>query len=185
LKQPRAPIGERFQRNFRSSFVQAVHSGELQVMKKVILLLLLELIAVPTMASLAGKSPSPEVLGIRLSMSQKQAHARTKRTGSLEKEERKRQEVWALRDPRVSHLIVGFDPNYRVRYVTAIARTGGPRIRYIEVGDLKNAEHASNQGNHKFTWKVAAGRGHPAYIVVAHGRDPRHLDSYSVKRLDV
>ena len=153
-------------------------------MNRVVLLLLLELMAIPAMASVAGKSPSPEVLGIRLSMSQKEAHARMKRKGSLEKEERKRQEVWALSDRRVSHLIVGFDPDYRVRYVTAIARTGGPRIRYSEVGDLKTAEQTSNQGNYKFTWKVASRRGHLAYIVVAHGRDPLHLDSYSVKRLD-
>lgn len=153
-------------------------------MKRIVFLLLLELIALPAMASVAGKSPSPEVLGIRLSMSQKEAHARMKRKGSLEKEERKRQEVWALSDRRVSHLIVGFDPDYRVRYLTAIARTGGPRIRYSEVGDLKTAEQRSNQGNYRFTWKVAPRRGHPAYIVVAHGRDPLYLNSYSVKRLD-
>jgi hypothetical protein len=154
-------------------------------MKRIVLMFLLVLIALPAMASVAGKSPSPEVMGIRLSMGQKEAHARLKAKGNLEKEERKRQEVWALSDRRVSHLIVGFDPDYRVRYVTAIARTGGPRIRYSEVGDLKTAEQASNQGNYKFTWKVAARRGHPAYIVVAHGRDPLHLDSHSVKRLDV
>lgn len=36
-----------------------------------------------------------------------------KKNGSLEKEERKRQEVWTVTDPRVSHLIVGFDPDLR------------------------------------------------------------------------
>ena len=154
------------------------------VIKKAVLLLLLELIVIPATAIVAGKSPSPEVLGIRLSMSQKEARARIKRIGNLEKEERKRQEVWALNDRRVSHLIVGFDPDYRVRYVTAIARTGAPRIRYSEVGDIETAEQTSNQGNYKFTWKVTAQRGQPAYIVVAHGRDPLHLDSYSVKKLD-
>ena len=155
------------------------------MIRSVVLLLLIGLMAVPITASVAGKSPGPEVLGIRLKMSQKEARARLKRKGSLEKEERKRQEVWALSDRRVSHLIVGFDPEFRVRYVTAIARTGGPHILYSEVGDLKTAEQTNNQGNYKFTWKVAARRGHPAYIVVAHGRDPLHLDSYSVKRLDV
>ena len=117
-------------------------------------------------------------------MSQKEAHARLKEKGNLEKEARKRQEVWALNDRRVSHLIVGFDPGYRVRYVTAVARTGGPRIPYSEVGDVETAERSTNQGNYRFTWKVAAERGHPGYIVVAHGRDPLHLESYSVKRLD-
>ena len=153
-------------------------------MKTVVLLLLLDLFAAPALANVAGQIPRPEVQGVRLSMSQKEAHARIKKKGSLEKEERKRQEVWALDDRRVSHLIVGFDPEYRVRYVTAIARTGGPRTRYSEVGDLKTADQTSNQGNYKFTWKVGARRGRPAYLVVAHGRDPLHLDSYSVKRLD-
>lgn len=154
------------------------------VITKVVLLLLLNLIALPATATVPVKAPSAEVLGIRLSMSKKEAHARIKRIGSLEKEERKRQEVWALNDHRISHLIVGFDPDYRVRYVTAIARTGAPRIRYSEVADIETAKQTSNQGNYKFTWKVAARPGHPAYLVVAHGRDPEHLDSYSVKRLD-
>lgn len=153
-------------------------------MNKLVLLLMLKLVLVPAMANVAAKTPISEVMGIRLSMSQKDAQARLKKKGSLEKEARKRQEVWILKDPRISHVIVGFDPEYRVRYLTAIARTGGPRILYSEVGDLKTAEPAANQGNYKFTWKVVAQRGHPPYIVVAHGRDPLHLDSYSVKRLD-
>ena len=53
--------------------------------------------------------PISEVLGVRLSMSQKDAHARLKKRGSLQKEARKRQEVWAVNDGRVSHVIVGFD----------------------------------------------------------------------------
>jgi hypothetical protein len=154
------------------------------VLNKLVLLLMMELMVLPGAANVTAKSPSPEVLGIRLTMSRNEAHVRLKGKGSLEKEERKRQEVWVLNDRRVSHLIVGFDPDYRVRYLTAIARTGGPRIRYSEVGDLATAEQATNQGNYKFTWKVAAQRGHPAYVVVAHGRDALHLNSYSVKRLD-
>jgi len=147
------------------------------LIKKAVLVLFLELVVVSAMATVADKSPSPEVLGIRLSMTQKVAHDRMKRKGNLEKEERKRQEVWALTDRRVSHLIVGFDPDYRVRYVTAVARTGAPRIRYSEVGDIQTAKQTSNQGNYKFTWKFAARREHPAYMVVAQGRDPHHLDS--------
>jgi hypothetical protein len=83
-------------------------------------------------------------MGIRLDMTQEEAHARLKKIGSMEKEERKRQEVWAINDPRVSHLLVGFDPSLRVRYVTAIARAIGLRIRYDDVGDVKTAQQASN-----------------------------------------
>jgi hypothetical protein len=130
------------------------------------------------------KEPPPEIMGIRLGMSKEDAHSRLHKMGRLEKEERKRQEVWTVADQRVSHLIVGFDGDLRVRYVTAIARPGSPRIPYGEVGNLKASQQKSNQGNFKFTWEVGARRGQPAYLVVARGRDPQYLDSYSVKKLD-
>jgi hypothetical protein len=153
------------------------------MMNRVIALCLL--LAVSGFAeSAVAKQPRPEIMGVRLGMSRQEAHARLKKKGSLEKEERKRQEVWAIRDRRVSHLLVGFDPDFRVRYVTAIARPNAPRISYSEVADVKLAQQKNNQGNYKFTWEVAARRKQSAYLVVAHGRDPQHLDSYSVKKLD-
>lgn len=135
-------------------------------------------------ANAAQAKTRPEIMGISLTMSRDDARARLKTIGSLEKEERKRQEVWVVRDPRISHLLVGYDPDYRVRYVTAIARSGGPRIRYQEVADLKHAQRIHNQGHYKFTLEVAARSGHPAYIVIAQGRNPQYLDSYSIKKLD-
>ena len=134
-------------------------------------------------ATAEGKT-RPEIMGVSLSMSREAALARLKAIGRLEKEERKRQEVWAVNDARVSHLLVGYDTEYRVRYVTAIARAAGPRIRYEDVVDLKHAERSNNQGNYKFTLEVDARRGRFAYVTIAHGRDPLYLDSYSVKRLD-
>ena len=124
----------------------------------------------------------PEIMGVSLSMSRQAAQARLKAIGRLEKEERKRQEVWAVDDPRISHLLVGYDTEYRVRYITAIARAGGPRIRYQEVVDLKHAQRSNVQGNYKF--EAPARRGQLAYITIVHGRDPQYLDSYSVKRVD-
>ncbi len=123
-------------------------------------------------------------MGVALGMSRDDAVARLKSLGSLEKEDRKRQQVWAIKDPRISHLLVGFDPDFRVRYVTALARVGGPRIRYREIADLKSAQQAQNQGNYKFTWEIEARRGQAAYLIIAHGRDPQYLESYSVKTLD-
>lgn len=124
----------------------------------------------------------PEILGISLTMSREVAQARLKTIGRLEKEERKRQEVWAVNDPRVSHILVGYDNEYRVRYVTAIARADGPRIRYQEVVDIKHAQRVNYQGNYKFT--LEARRGQVAYVTIAHGRDPQFLESYSVKKVD-
>ncbi|HEY2964422.1 MAG TPA: hypothetical protein VGJ37_18530 [Pyrinomonadaceae bacterium] len=136
------------------------------------------------LASAAQAKLRPEIMGISLDMSRAEAQARLKSIGQLEKEDRKRQEVWAVKDARVSHLLVGYDADYRVRYVTAIARTDGPRIRYQEIANLKSARRLSNQGNYKFTWEVEAQGGHFGYFVIAHGRDPKFLDSYSVKKLD-
>jgi hypothetical protein len=123
-------------------------------------------------------------MGIALDMSRDDARARLQSLGKLEKEARKRQEVWAVKDERISHLLVGYDPNLRVRYVTAIARTGGPRIRYDELADLKSAQRTNTQGNYKFTWQVPTQVGQVRYLLIAHGHDPQYLESYSVKKLD-
>jgi hypothetical protein len=128
-------------------------------------------------------TPQPEIMGISLGMSRDDARAHLKSIGSLERETRKRQEVWAIKDDRVSHLLVGYDPEFRVRYVTAIARSGGPRIRYNEVADVRSGELAQNQGNYRLTWQIAARSGHSAYVLIAHGHDPDYLDSYSVKKM--
>jgi hypothetical protein len=152
-------------------------------MNRIIVLVLLTAVS-GFAASPIVKEPPPEIMGIRLGMSKDDAYSRLHKIGSLEKEERKRQEVWTVADQRISHLIVGFDADLRVRYVTAIARPGSLRIPYGEVGNVKAAQQKSNQGNYKFTWEVGARRGRPAYLVLARGHDPQYLDSYSVKRLD-
>ena len=125
----------------------------------------------------------PEIMGVALEMSREAALARLKSIGQLEKEDRKRQEVWAIKDPRISHLLVGYDAEYRVRYVTALARANGPRMRYQEVADLKSARRLNSQGNYRFTWEIPERRGQFAFVVIAHGRDPDFLDSYSIKKV--
>jgi hypothetical protein len=150
--------------------------------KKRVFIFCVLLLGAGVLASAAPR-PRPEIMGIALGMSHDTAQARLKSLGSLEKEERKRQEVWAIKDPRVSHLLVGYDLENRVRYVTAIARTDGTRIRYEEVADLKHAQQVHTQGVHKFTWEVAERRGQFAYVMTARGHDATYLDSYSVKKL--
>lgn len=148
-------------------------------MKRILIVCLL----VVSVAGAAQARVKPEIMGIALEMSRDAAQARLKAIGQLEKEDRKRQEVWAIKDPRISHLLVGYDADYRVRYVTAIARSDGPRMRYQEVADLKSARRLSNQGNYRFTWEVPERHGQFAFVVIAHGRDPNFLDSYSVKKI--
>lgn len=149
-------------------------------MKRLLSLSLLLVIGV--LVSAAPARPRPEILGISLDMTRDDARTRLKSIGSLEREDRKRQEVWTVKDSRISHLLVGYDADNRVRYVTAIARTDGPRIRYQEVADMKSARHDNASGNHKFTWEVES-RGRE-FIIIARGHDPQFLDSYSVKKAD-
>ena len=148
-------------------------------MKSLCLLLL-----IGVLVSAAPARPRPEIMGISLDMTHDDARARLQSIGSLQKEDRKRQEVWAVKDARISHLLVGYDADYKVRYVTAIARTDGPRIRYQEDADLKFAQRTVAQSNHKFTWEIEAGHGQPSFIIIARGHDPQFLDSYSVKKAD-
>lgn len=129
-------------------------------------------------------TPQPQIMGISLGMSRTDAHTRLQSIGSLQRETRKRQEVWVVKDDRISHLLVGYDPEFRVRYVTAISRTDGPRIRYEDVADVKSAEREQNQGNYKLTWQIGARSGHSGYLLIAHGHDSQYLESYSVKKID-
>ena len=156
----------------------------LSVCLLIIIAALTTLATLTTSASSAYVKLRPEIMGIALGMSRDEARARLNSIASLEKEQRKRQEVWAVKDPRISHLLVGYDADYRVRYVTAIARTGGPRIRYTEIADLKTAHTEHNQGNYRFTWEMTERRGQFPFVMIAHGRDPQYLDSYSIKKLD-
>jgi hypothetical protein len=142
------------------------------------------LLVISVLVSAAAAWPRPEIMGISLDMKRDDAVARLKSIGSLEKETRKRQEVWAIKDARISHLLVGYDADNHVRYVTAIARTHGPRIRYQEVAELKSAQRSITTGNHKFTWEIEGRRGHSAFILIARGHDAQYLDSYSVKKKD-
>ena len=75
------------------------------------------LLMVCGLAGAVPARPRPEIMGISLDMKRDDARARLQSLGTLEKEDRKRQEVWAIKDPRVSHLLVGYDGEYRVRYI--------------------------------------------------------------------
>jgi hypothetical protein len=152
-------------------------------MKRFMKLSLLLIVIVGVSASVFMAAPKPEIMGISLGMSQADARLRLESIGTLERDARKRQEVWAVKDERISHLLVGYDAEFRVRYVTALARTGGPRISYEEVGDLKTAQRAENQGNYKLTWQVGQRVGRFGYEMIAHGHDAKYLDSYSLKKI--
>ena len=153
-------------------------------MKRILMIAFILIVVIGVSAIFFAATPPPEIMGVSLGMSRTDARARLQSIGSFDRETRKRQEVWTIKDDRISHLLVGFDAESRVRYVTAIARTDGPRIRYEDVADLTSAQREENQGNYKLTWQIAARSGQSQYVLIAHGHDPQYLQSYSVKKLD-
>jgi hypothetical protein len=145
----------------------------------VTLTLLLSL-AVPA----SGRGLRDNVLGLRIGMSRKEVHRRLQKVGNLEREVRGRQEVWTLtREPRFASVLVGFDADFKVRYVTAIAREAGPRMRYSDLAPIKDAHAERANGAYtRYTWEAKPGRKSPGYFLIAEGRDPEYLKSFSIKR---
>lgn len=148
----------------------------------IVLLVLLVVVATPVAAAVRGLQDN--VLGLRLGMSQREVHRRLEKIGTLDREVRGRQEVWMLRsEPRFASVLVGFDANYKVRYLTAIARDGGSRMRYSDLAPIKDAHAESANGAYtRYTWEAKPGRKTAGYFLIAEGRDPEFLKSFSIKR---
>ena len=139
------------------------------------------LVAAAQSKSKAKEAPR-DILGIRIGMRFEDAHKRLEKIGRLEREERKRQEIWTVnKDPRFSHLLVGFDKDGSVRYVTVLAREGHG-VRYNDLFDSGKARVTSAVNNYHYTLEVSGRKGQPDYLVMAQGSDPTFLSSFSLKK---
>lgn len=131
----------------------------------------------------AARTPAPEVLGIRLGMKYANAHTRLMKLGHFKSED-EGQEVWTLNnDKHYQYVIVGFDRDRKVRYVTVLARPNGQPVNYEQMGDITAAARAGQTGNLRYTWKLNDEKQHFEYIAVAAGKDEHRLDRFSIKRL--
>ena len=128
-----------------------------------------------------------EILGIHLKLVKTDVHKRLQEIGSFVRDERKSQEVWQVRDPSFSHLLVAFAKDGKLRFVTAVAREDkdAKRVRYDEIGNLEKARQAGDPGikNFNYEWDLPSQEGHPGMLVFARGRDPTFLTTLSLKRL--
>ena len=146
-------------------------------------LLLVVLIAITMWA--AAKQPAPEILGVRLGMPYAEARTKLNKIAQFKNED-EGQEVWTLRDdPHYQFVIVGFDRERKVRYVTALARSDGAPVNYGDVGDVQTAMRSGQSGNLTFTWRVKNRKNAFEYEAIAKGQDSQRLSSYFVKRLGV
>jgi hypothetical protein len=132
-----------------------------------------------------GKQPAPQILGLRLGMSYNRAHARLNEIGQFKSED-EGQQVWTLtHDKHYQYLIIGFDRDRNVRYVSVLARPDGQPINYSDVGNLADATRSGGEGNLRYTWKATDKKGGFEYLAIAKGKDHRYLNRYAVKRLGV
>ncbi|HMJ07318.1 MAG TPA: hypothetical protein VK474_13755 [Chthoniobacterales bacterium] len=133
-------------------------------------------------------APARQILGLDLSMTNEAARERLKELGSLVRKEAGWQEVWTVRDPSFSHVIVGFGKDEKLNYITAVARADkeAKRIEYEKIGELKKARQTGDEKirNFNYQWEIPAGKSNPHLLVIAAGRDPKFLATYSLKNLD-
>ena len=139
------------------------------------------------LGSISAETLARQILGVRLSMSEEEAHTRLREIGSMVREESLSQEVWKVRDPNYANILIGYAKDGKLRYVTAVARTDkeGERVAYSAIGDLKKAKQAGDSKIkvYNYQWHLPAEKAEPETMVFAIGRDPEHLDTYSLKRL--
>ena len=136
----------------------------------------------------AGEEVQRQILGIHFKLAKDDVHKRLNEIGSFVRAERKGQEIWQVRDPSFSHLIVAFAKDGKLRFVTAVARedTEAKRVPYGEIGNLDKARQAGDPSikNFNYEWDLPSQDGSPRLQINARGRDPEFLTTYSVKKME-
>ena len=144
--------------------------------------------AVSALVIAAPVTERREVLGLRVGMKAADARKRIEAIGTFVRDERKRQQIWSVRDETFSHLIIGLDQQDEVRFVTAVARADeeAKRMRYDAVGSLEAARQAGDVkiNNFNYEWKLGASGDTAVTLVIARGRHAEFLDTLSLKRIE-
>jgi hypothetical protein len=141
--------------------------------------LLLVLAISPALAA----RPPREILGVYVGMPYEESRERLAREGEFTGGPlgpSGGKHVWKLEDERFSHVVVRYNRDHQVEWITAFAREDGSAVRYRDIGDLKKAWL---QGNYFYTWNQPASGDRPASLVRASGTDPERLASLSLYRL--
>ena len=147
-------------------------------MKKNALILLIAALLLVSCATMPAPAPAPQsdILGIRLNMPRGEVRSSLADVARLEREERRRHEIWTLNgDPRYASLIIGYTPEWNVRFVTAVAKPEGQAVRYAEVIDVARASHQNAGETHTYTLKT------PDSYVIAIGK-PERVEYLSLKK---
>ena len=152
------------------------------MLKRVWRLLLSAALVAAFSAAAAAKDPPADIFGVYPGLPEAEARALLNKVGREERVAGSKQNVWEVKDARVSHVIVRFKDK-AVRWVIAQARADArERLRYADLADPAAARHKTDGVNHTYIWTVPARPGRTAYILVAGGRDPQFLTSYRLLR---
>ena len=131
-----------------------------------------------SVAAAEDSAPISDLLGVRLGMSREEVRSGLADVARLERQERRRHEIWTMaNDPRFAALIIGYTPEWNVRFVTAVAKPDGVAVCYENVLDLVEAKHVVAGRTHTYTWLT----GTPAYSIIAIG-GPSRLDYLSLEQ---
>ncbi len=155
---------------------------------KNLLIVCLALFLSATSAPAGPAKPGREILGLKLSMDKEAARARLKKIGTFERAEAGWQEVWKVRNPSYSHLIVGFGQKEQLNFITVVAREDkeAKRVPYAQIGELASARQKGDVKikNFNYQWELPAAKGQPRALLIAAGRDPTFLITLSLKNLE-
>jgi hypothetical protein len=135
--------------------------------------ILLLCLAVPASA----KGAPADLLGLYPGMSDADVQHRLEKIGEVVRGKDRPKQTWKLNDSRYGFLVLRYDEDWKMHWVTAFAREGGRRVRYRDIGDLSLAAHT---GQHFYSWTIPAHPGAGTWTVVARGGDPRYLESVSI-----
>jgi hypothetical protein len=139
-------------------------------------------------AGVSAEEVQRQILGIHFKLAKNDVHKRLNEIGSFVRNERKGQEIWQVRDPSFSHLIVAFEKTGKLRFVTAVSREDpeAKRVPYGQIGNVGKARQAGDPAinNFNYEWDLPSQDGHPHLLVNARGRDPTFLTTYSLKKVD-
>lgn len=126
-----------------------------------------------------------EIRGVSLNASRSETEARLKEIGKLESEGRKTGQLWRLRDDaQFSHLVVGYDKENRVKFVTGIVdkKTAREAIKFSDVGDVQQARKEITPPHHKYIWEIPPHDGNEAYFVNVYGDNPEQVTIFSINK---
>lgn len=122
--------------------------------------------------------PTLTLDGISLGDRQQHVVSMLRKTAQMQREE-EGQQVWKLNnDSSVAFLLIGYDKDRLVRYITELAHQGGS----LPCKPLTDSPHKTGtEGNYVFTRDYKSQDSD--MLAIAHGSDASHLSSCSIKRV--